>query len=80
MPWLIMVINLPFLIIGFAIKYLFFAKTGLVKEYHKGFCRALKKLDKVKRQKRTIKDSWACIKTELLMIGYTVDYVFQKLR
>lgn len=37
MPWLQIVLNMPFLIIGFGVKFLFFAKKGLVKAYMKGW-------------------------------------------
>ena len=36
MPWLQIGLNLPFLLVGFGIKYLFFVRRGLGKTYGKG--------------------------------------------
>lgn len=41
MPFLQILLNLPFLIAGFGIKYLFFVRKGFGKDYKKGFKRGI---------------------------------------
>lgn len=51
MPLLQLILNMPFLGMGFLIKYLFFSKLGFAKDYREGFIEGIKtmyKLDKVK--------------------------------
>lgn len=51
MPFLQLAINIPFLMAGFAVKYMFFNKIGFAKDYREGFVEGIKtmyKLNKVK--------------------------------
>lgn len=42
MPWPQLLLNLPFLAVGFGVKYLFFARKGFGKTYRKGLLRGFK--------------------------------------
>jgi GT2 family glycosyltransferase len=42
MPLLQLVLNIPFLVLGYLVKYLFFIKKGLGKEYRKGLAEGIK--------------------------------------
>lgn len=42
MPFLQLVLNAPFLVMGYLVKYLFFVKKGLGKEYRKGLMEGIK--------------------------------------
>ncbi len=42
MPFIQIVLNLPFLVLGYLIKYLFFIRKGLGKEYRKGILEGIK--------------------------------------
>lgn len=41
MPFLQILLNLPFLLVGFLVKYLFFVRKGLGKEYREGLVRGI---------------------------------------
>ncbi|MCP1101359.1 GT2 family glycosyltransferase [Aequitasia blattaphilus] len=59
MPTLQIILNLPFLLIGFGIKYVFFVKKGFGKEYFKGLISGFKysyKVRKTKVRKENIKN------------------------
>ena len=51
MPPAQMLLNLPFLLVGFLIKYLFFVKKGLGKDYREGLARGFKLCRKHKDRK-----------------------------
>lgn len=51
MPILQLIINLPFLLIGHLIKYLYFIKKGLSKDYKEGLVEAFKNLKQVNKVK-----------------------------
>lgn len=51
MPLAQMLLNLPFLLVGFLIKYLFFVKKGLGKDYREGLARGFELCRKYKDRK-----------------------------
>ena len=51
MPLAQMLLNLPFLLVGFLIKYLFFVKKGLGKDYREGLARGFELCRKHKNRK-----------------------------
>lgn len=78
MPLLQLIINMPFLLIGYLIKYIFFIKKGFGKEYREGFLeglRTLKKVDKVKFKWRNIIHYFHI---EWLLIKNTISYIRMK--
>lgn len=80
MPLIQLIINMPFLLIGFGVKYLFFSLKGFEKEYRAGIVEGIKtlgKVDKVPFKWRHFKNY---LKIEWLLIKNTVDYIFSKLR
>lgn len=79
MPFLQLIINMPFLLLGYLIKYIFFIKKGFGKEYKEGFLegvRTLKKIDKVKFEWKNIGHylyiEWLLIKNTMGYIGMKV--------
>ncbi|MCQ2401854.1 MAG: glycosyltransferase family 2 protein [Lachnospiraceae bacterium] len=51
MPLLMLLINLPFILLGVIVKQLFFVNRGFGKQYFNGFCEGIKKLPKVHEHK-----------------------------
>ncbi|MDD1774717.1 MAG: glycosyltransferase, partial [Methanobacterium sp.] len=49
MPWPQLLVNSPFLLLGFLIKYLFFIKRGQGKHYREGLVEGLRTLHKVEK-------------------------------
>lgn len=80
MPFLQLIINIPFLLVGFLIKYLFFVKKGFGKEYREGVVEAFKTIHKVEK----VKFKWVhipnYIKIEYLLIKNTFSYIYTTLR
>lgn len=73
------IINSPFLLIGFIIKYLFFIRRGLGKEYRNGIREGITTLSKVNRQKLSqanqinyLKIQWWLIRNTWRYIRYTI--------
>lgn len=58
MPFLQIVLNLPFLITGFLVKYLFFIKKGLGHTYRKGIMRGLRLCFSEEGRRKKIFFSW----------------------
>ena len=77
MPILQRILNSPFLIIGFFIKYIFFARLGFSKEFKAGFNNAFK--NKVITIEYKNKNFWNYIKIQLKLIENTFSYVFSKI-
>jgi GT2 family glycosyltransferase len=79
MPILQLLINLPFLCLGFLRKYLFFIKLGYGKEYAEGLNEGLNTLKNIEK----VKFRWAnvgnYIKIEYEMIISTIKYISYKL-
>ncbi|MBC8578935.1 glycosyltransferase family 2 protein [Zhenhengia yiwuensis] len=79
MPFLQLIINMPFLLLGYLIKYIFFIKKGFGKEYREGLLeglRTLKKINKVKFKWKNIVNyfyiEWLLVKNTLSYIGMKV--------
>jgi GT2 family glycosyltransferase len=79
MPVLQKLLNSPFLLIGFFIKYLFFSSLGFSKEFKEGFKNAFKNKNEVARVEYKWKNFWNYIKIELKLIENTFIYVFSKI-
>lgn len=79
MPIIQLIINLPFLIVGFLVKYLFFIKKGFGKEYRQGFIEGIQTLDRVNKVKFKFKNIINYIKIEFNLIINTIKYVVSKL-
>lgn len=84
MPLLQLLINLPFLAVGYIIKMIFFARKGFAKEYYSGLFEGIKTAHKLKKQKFKWKNigSYIIIEFELLIntVIYFVDYVRRRIR
>ncbi len=78
MPLIQFIINLPFLLIGFFVKYIFFLKKGFGKIYLEGLKEGLTTLHKIKKVKYKNKNLFNYIKIELELIKNTFKYVFSK--
>nr|WP_307990867.1 glycosyltransferase family 2 protein [uncultured Niameybacter sp.] len=79
MPFLQFLINLPFLILGHFIKYLFFLKKGFGKEYVEGFKEGIKTLKKVKKVPFRWTHLFNYIYIEWLLVRNTFSYVYTKI-
>lgn len=79
MPILQLLANLPFLALGFLVKYIFFIKKGFGKEYIEGFIEGIKTLNKVKKVKFKFKNILNYIKIEYLLIINVFKYIKSKL-
>lgn len=80
MPILMLLLNLPFLILGFLIKTLFFILKGYGKDYIKGLFDGLKGIKRIKKIKFNSKNTLNYIKIELKMIYNTFYYPVLKLK
>jgi hypothetical protein len=79
MPVLQLLINLPFLFLGWLIKYLFFYRKGFSKEFLQGTKEAfhcLNNIDKVKYKNKNLNKYFTI---QLMMIKSTFNYIFFKL-
>ena len=79
MPILQLLINMPFLALGFLIKYLFFIKKGYGKEYKEGFIEGIKTLNKVNKVKFEFKNIKNYINIEWILIKNTFKYILYKM-
>lgn len=79
MPLLQLLINLPFLILGHFIKYLFFIKKGFGKEYVEGFKEGIKTLKRVKKVPFRWTHLFNYIYIEWLLVKNTFSYVYTKI-
>ena len=84
MPLLQLIINLPFLLLGTAIKMLFFLKKGFLKEYMKGLSEGLRGAGGQIRVKFSINRLPACLYIEWLLIKntfiYAEEFLIRKLK
>ncbi|MCR8745447.1 glycosyltransferase family 2 protein [Romboutsia lituseburensis] len=80
MPIIQLIINLPFLILGFLVKYLFFIKKGFGTEYINGFIEGLQTLNKVSKVKFKFKNIVNYINIEYELLVNTIKYVLIKLK
>lgn len=79
MPFLMLLINIPFLLLGFLIKYLFFFKKGFGKEYKDGIIEGIKTLNKVKKVKFKFSNIKNYLKIEIELFLNTFKYIFGKI-
>ena len=79
MPFFQMLINSPFLFIGWVIKYLFFHKKGFSKEFLEGSKEAFNSLEKIEKVKYKNKNLINYFEIEIILIGNTFKYLFSKL-
>jgi GT2 family glycosyltransferase len=78
MPMIQLIINLPFLFIGFLVKYLFFMKNGFGKEYKEGFLEGIKTLNKVSKVEFKFKNMKNYIRIEWALAINTFKYIIYK--
>ncbi|MDR0911611.1 MAG: glycosyltransferase family 2 protein, partial [Methanobrevibacter sp.] len=78
MPWIQIIINIGFIVIGFLIKYLFFYKKGFGKLYSQGIIEAIKdiRIGKIKKIEFNFKHLKNYILIEYLLIKNTFKLVF----
>lgn len=78
MPWLQIILNMPFLTVGFIVKYFFFKKIGFGKDYVKGIQEGIKNLHKLKKVEYNQDNlkNYINIEKEMIMgmIIYIKDY------
>lgn len=79
MPLLQLIVNTPFLFLGFSIKYIFFKRKGFEKEYTEGLLDGIKSLGKIKKVKFELKHIFNYVKIEILLIKNTITYIISKL-
>lgn len=79
MPLIQLVINLPFIIIGFAVKALFFWHMGYGKEYKEGFIDGIKGLKHINRVRHSWRYFFNYVHIEWLMIKGLFEYIGAKL-
>lgn len=79
MPLLQLILNAPFLFLGFAIKYIFFKRKGFEKVYKEGLLDGINSLGKIKKVKFKLKHIFNYIKIEILLIKNTITYIISKL-
>ena len=79
MPFLMLIVNLPFLLLGFIIKGLFFVVKGFGKEYMHGIYEGISGISKIKKIKFQRKYFINYVKIEWKMILNTFKYIFNKL-
>ena len=68
MPLLQLIINLPFLILGFLVKYLFYVRKGLGREYGRGLLRGIKELKNISKQPFSLSRLPYYLSIELMLI------------
>lgn len=69
MPILQLIWNMPFLIMGFIIKWLFFCRKGMGKIYFKGLCRGLKRCVDSKGRSQKVRFQWKNIRSYFIIQG-----------
>ena len=79
MPFLQLIINMPFLVVGYLVKYIFFVKKGFGKEYKEGFLEGLRTLKKIDKVKFKWKNIGYYLYIEWLLIKNTMDYISIKM-
>ncbi|MEG0712885.1 MAG: glycosyltransferase family 2 protein, partial [Niameybacter sp.] len=79
MPFLQRLINLPFLVLGYFIKYLFFLKKGFGKEYCEGFQEGMRTLKRIERTPFKWKHLGHYLYIEWRLIKNTWSYVYIKI-
>lgn len=67
MPLLQLIWNLPFLMLGFLVKFLFFCKKGMGVLYLKGLCQGIKRSCSAVGRKNHVKFRWKHLKNYLMI-------------
>ena len=80
MPLLQLILNIPFLLVGYFIKYLFFIKKGLGSAYKEGFFEGIRGIRNVHKVPFKWKHLIYYVHIELLMIKNTFLFLGSKLR
>ncbi|MFE4712015.1 glycosyltransferase family 2 protein [Paenibacillus sp. NPDC056722] len=80
MPLFQLLINLPMLLIGFLIKYVFFVTKGWGKVYLSGLYEALIHLKYVQRQKFSVRHALYYVKIQGELFASTIRYIKNKAR
>ena len=80
MPLAQMLLNLPFLLVGFLIKYLFFVKNGFGGDYVSGLKEGIRTRKQCRRVPGLLKRFGAELKVQFEMICGTGLYVYEFLR
>lgn len=75
MPWIQLVINIPFLSVGCLIKWIYFTKKGLGKAYRQGFLEGLMGVGKIEKVPFKWKNSKHYLKIEVLLVLNLIRYV-----
>lgn len=79
MPILQIILNLPFLLIGFGIKYLFFRRLGFGKDYIEGMREGFRNLGKLEKTEYKFKNIPNYVRIEIEMIINTIKYIYTKI-
>ncbi|GAA0727052.1 glycosyltransferase family 2 protein [Clostridium malenominatum] len=79
MPLIQLIINIPFIFLGFLIKYMFFYTKGFEKEYREGIKEAFKNLKHINKTKFYYKNLFNYVKIEAIMVVNTFKYFIYKL-
>lgn len=77
MPILQLLLNLPLLVLGYIIKYIFFIRKGFGKEYREGFIAGLKSINKLRKTPFKCKNIYNYIYIEVVLAINTFKYVSQ---
>lgn len=80
MPFLQLLVNLPFLLSGALIKYLFFSLKGFEKEYREGFIEGMTSLGKIKKVPFRFGNLEHYFMIEVLLIANTFKYIGGKIK
>ena len=80
MPFLQLIINMPFLLLGYLIKYIFFSRKGFGKEYKHGFIEGIKTINHIKKNKFMFTHIPNYIDIEWRLIKNMFAYIIQKAR
>lgn len=79
MPFLQILLNLPFLFLGFFIKYIFFLKKGYGKQYISGIIDAFSNLKTIRKTKFEFRNIFNYVKIEYIIIKNIFSYIFDKI-
>lgn len=79
MPFIQLIINFPFLLVGFLIKFFFFYKKGFSEEYINGFKDGIKSLHKTEKVEFKVENLFNYFIIELLLIINVFKYFGYKI-
>lgn len=80
MPWIQLMLNIPFLSMGYFIKWIYFTKKGLGKAYRQGFLEGLTGVWKIEKVPFQWKNSKYYLKIEGLLVLNLIKYVKEYIR